>query len=310
MSRPPLPDHTLRYSAITANDILQNETVLVFAEATEERAQLPIWNQLLSAGLKIVLIKYHGDEEIVAEIDGTATSPISLRDEESLFQAFNFTRLLIDLSGLPHPIWAPILKMANNKQIPLRILYAEPKSYKFHESPSSSTIFDLSVNFDGLKPLPGFACLKGPLDENKCIFIALLGFEGNRPERLIYQIDPSPKLIPVVGVPGFVMEFPAYTIACNREVLDTYKANSEIQFAKASCPFEAYKVLKNIKRTYPDHYFYIAPVGTKPHSLGAILFALHHPDCTEIMYDNPIRKSGRTSGTGTIHIYDLTKSYQ
>jgi hypothetical protein len=307
---PPLPDHTLRFDKVTEADIALDETVLVFADATEDRAQLPIWNNIRSQNRKIILVKFYSNEEIIADIGGTHSHPVSVRDEEALFNLFNVPKLLIDLSGFPHFIWAPLLKMVYVKKIPTRVLYAEPEKYKLHASPSSSSIFDLSSNFDGLGPLPGFARLNGPEDETKCIFIALLGFEGNRPERILLQIDPTPKLIPVVGVPGFKLNFPAYTIACNRDVLENYRAYSEIHYAKASCPFEAFRVLNSIKKNYPGYYFYVAPVGTKPHSLGAILFALENPDCTEILYDNPVRKPGRTSGMGVIHIYDLSKNYQ
>ena len=54
---------------------------------------------------------------------------------------------------------------------------------------------------------------------------------------------------------------------------------------------------------------YIAPIGTKPHALGAICYALRNPDTTEIMYDNPIRKPGRTAGIGQMHVYMLKPSY-
>jgi hypothetical protein len=304
-----LPDHTLRFDKVSEADIYQDETVLVFADATEERAQIPIWNEIRAQNRNIILIKQHSGEEIIADIRGSHSQPVSVRDEEALFNLFNSPKLLIDLSGFPHFIWAPLLKMALAKEIPTRVLYAEPERYKLHASPSSSSIFDLSSNFEGLAPLPGFARLNGPENESKCIFIALLGFEGNRPERILLQIDPTPKLIPVVGVPGFKLNFPSYTIACNRDVLESYRAYSEIHYAKASCPFEAYKVLSSIKKSYPDHYYYVAPVGTKPHSLGAIMFALDNPDCTEILYDNPVRKPGRTSGRGVIHIYDLSKNH-
>jgi hypothetical protein len=308
---PPLPTHTLRYrSDLDEEDIYLDETVVLYEDATEDRALLPIWNKLqLQKTRKLVIIRFSNPntkEEITLKIDGQDQGPFSLRDESKIAEILNVKRLILDLSGLPHQIWAPLFKMSINYSIPTRVIYTEPEKYKLHPNPASSTIFDLSVSFDGLAPLPGFARLSGPEDESKCLFIPMLGFEGNRPERLLFDLDPPPKVIPVVGVPGFQMEFPAYTIACNRELIENSRSQSEIRWAKASCPFEAFDALDKIRNDYPEHYLYIAPVGTKPHSLAAVWFSIVNPNISEILYDNPVRKVGRADGIGVIHIYDFS----
>ncbi|MNG00824.1 hypothetical protein D3C84_837740 [compost metagenome] len=78
-----------------------------------------------------------------------------------------------------------------------------------------------------------------------------------------------------------------------------------MRYARASCPFEAFESLNKIRQDYPDHYMYLALVGTKPHALGAILFAIKNPETSEIMFDYPVKKSGRTQGIGVVHIYDF-----
>lgn len=108
-----------------------------------------------------------------------------------------------------------------------------------------------------------------------------------------------------MGVPGFQIEFPAYTISCNRNFLSEFRANTEIRHARASCPFEVIDALGKIRRDFQGHYMYLAPVGTKPHALGAIIFAAANEDDTEIMFDHPIRKVGRTGGVGLIHVYNF-----
>ncbi|KPB33941.1 Unknown protein sequence [Pseudomonas savastanoi pv. phaseolicola] len=35
------------------------------------------------------------------------------------------------------------------------------------------------------------------------------------------------------------------------------------------------------------------------------MFAIKHSDTTEIMFDYPVKKSGRTSGIGIVHVYDF-----
>ena len=53
----------------------------------------------------------------------------------------------------------------------------------------------------------------------------------------------------------------------------------------------------------PRSYMNIAMVGTKPHALGAVVFALDNEESTELIFDHPVKKPGRSSGVGTMHIY-------
>lgn len=296
---------TLRFRNLTPTDILTDEIVIVASDATEERGHLPIWNHFANNEPERIIFLTRLSRETFTAKFLADTKVIDLKDEVSIGNYLSQSRYLLDISGMPHHVWAPIIKVLCNKHIRTRVVYAEPASYKLHSSPASSALFDLSVRFEGLAPLPGFAKLSGPEDEDKCIFVALLGFEGDRPERLVLQIDPPPRVIPIVGVPGFQIEYPAYTISCNRDFLGSYRANSEIRFAHASNPFDVMRVLSDIRRDYADHYIYLAPVGTKPHALGAIIFAAANEDVSEVMFDHPIRKSGRTDGVGVIHIYDF-----
>ena len=299
-------EHTRRFKDLAIEDFLVDDKIVVAGNATETRGSLPIWPALRNRSPeKVVLVEPIGDEVVTVTTSEDEATRLSLRNSSQAESILKSEQLLIDVSGLPHHVWAPMLKAARRAATRLRVLYAEPKAYKFHPSPSSATLFDLSEEFGGIGPLPGFAHLSGPTNEQQTLFVPMLGFEGSRPESLLMHISPLPKIIPVVGVPGFQMHFPTYTIACNRELFVEYGAQTEIRLARASCPFEAYRVLTQIQRDYPDHYMYLAPVGTKPHSLAAVWFALDHPGSTEIIFDHPTRKTGRTVGVGTVHIYDF-----
>jgi hypothetical protein len=50
----------------------------------------------------------------------------------------------------------------------------------------------------------------------------------------------------------------------------------------------------------------IAPIGTKPHAIGSILFAINNPDIVELVYDHPVRKKQRTEGTARLHAYHVS----
>lgn len=309
MSSPLAPapnEHTRRYNSLAVDDLSDSTKVVVAGNASETRGSLEVWKNLRQKDPERVVMIEPAGEEIARVVSSQSESiEISLRDTAGLANLLASDQLLIDVSGLPHHVWAPLLRSSRDVTKELRVLYAEPESYRFHLSPSSSTLFDLSEEFRGIGPLPGFAHLSGPENEQKTLFVPMLGFEGSRPESLLMHINPPPKIIPIVGVPGFQMHFPTYTVACNRDLFLEQGVYSEIRLARASCPFEAFEVLQQIKRDYPDHYIYLAPVGTKPHSLAAVWFALENSDMTEIVFDNPTRKTGRTKGVGIIHIYDF-----
>ena len=302
-----IPMNTRRFINITQDDVAHVTRIFTADAATENRGQLQLWAHISRSDPdRVVWLDPIGREEMsIGSESGNPAGRVSLYDTEAIGDLFAGGPILIDISGLPHNVWASLLKAAQNSAVETHVLYAEPDSYKEHASPSSASYFDLSVRFEGLAPLPGFARLSGPPDESRCLFVALLGFEGNRPSYLVVQVDPVPKVIPIVGVPGFQLEYPSFTVACNRDFLDAHRAYEEIRLARASCPFEVLTQLRELHRDYPDHYLYIAPVGTKPHALGGVLYALERPDMTELMFDHPIRKAGRTSGVGVLHLFDL-----
>jgi len=303
---PSPPDHTRRYLSLTKEDLDPGATILFSMDATEQRARLPLWQDMCATTPeRCIVIERQEKEHVTVRCRGATAKDVSLLDDASLAELLFGDSIYLDISGLAHHVWAPLLRVAYQKRSTLKVVYIEPANYRPHPSPASSTAFDLSSAFGGLAPLPGFTRLSGPADETKTLFVAMLGFEGNRPERLALQMDSVERVIPVIGVPGFRLEYPAFTVACNRSFLEEYRAHGDIRYARASCPFEAFDTLAELQRDYPDHYMYIAPVGTKPHSLGAVWFALENPTVTELMYDHPVRKPGRTQGLGLTHIYDL-----
>lgn len=140
--------------------------------------------------------------EEIAVSDGIATSTISLRDDDSLTAAFASSgHLVLDISGLSHSTWASILRATRGRLRTLDAVYIEPESYRAHPSPVSPTVFDLSQSYQGLSPLPGFARLHPPADDEKTLLVTLLGFEGNRPTHLATQLEVEPRVVPVIGVP-------------------------------------------------------------------------------------------------------------
>lgn len=273
-------------------------------DALEERGGISIGTAKGSA----VESGFFVDQQLsdaVQVVSGDVRQTINLRDAGQI-QALLPTEdpVLIDISGLIHPVWTALVSAARARCSELWVLYAEPKSYRAHPSPASRSVFDLSTEIRGLSPLPGLATITGDEDYAESLFVPFLGFEGARAWYLAQELDSEPSVLPVVGLPGFQIDYPAMAISCNQDFLGDRRAFSAIRYARASCPFAAYEALAQIRADNPDAFLYVAPVGTKPHALGAVLFAQDH-DGVEIMYDHPVRKAQRTSGVGRVHAYRI-----
>lgn len=234
---------------------------------------------------------------------------IQLRDAASIvhfLEARQYSAIYLDITGLPHHIWAPILRAIRSRaQESAFCVYVEPGDYRFSPAPTEAAIFDLSESIKGIRPLPGFVSF--PAADSEFLFVPLLGFEGARFAYMLEDVQPRPRdVFPVVGVPGFRPEYPFYTYAGNRSKLSETKAWQNVRFAAANCPFSLYHVLDELSQVRSAQRMIVAPIGTKPHALGAILYCLDHPRETEVLYDHPVRKEKRTLGTSRVCLYDLS----
>ena len=212
----------------------------------------------------------------------------------------------LDITGLPHHIWAPVLRAGLTHTESLCVVYAEPAEYRFHPSPTPGQIFDLSERINGVAPIPGFASLTDERDQESFVFVPTLGFEGTRLAHMIEQVQPGDMVIPIVGVPGFRPEYPFYTFHGNQLPFHDTAIWKKVRFASANCPFSLYYTLEEIRDVHDGDRLKIAPIGTKPHALGAILFAITNEDTVELVYDHPIRKPTRTEGSARILIYHVS----
>jgi hypothetical protein len=248
----------------------------------------------------------------VAKINNDNAEEYQIRSQKQIlnfFNKLNYKRIYIDITGLDHSTWASLLRIALSSGREVVGIYAEPSDYKPSAIPTEGTIFDLSERIQGISPLPGFISLLEPPEEKVC-FIPMLGFEGARFAYLLECVQPlGEKVVPIVGVPGFRPEYPFHTYLGNRNILTESQSWRKIRFATANCPFSLFFLLREIHSEYKDHVLKIAPIGTKPHALGAVLYAISKNKIgpVELVYDHPIRKKGRTKGTSRLLAYDISK---
>jgi hypothetical protein len=231
----------------------------------------------------------------------------SLSQLTAFWQAVESKVLYLDITGLRHSTWAALLRgLKNTDGKRVRVVYVEPDDYRMNPRPTQNVIYDLSEKIEGIRPLPGFARFRR--DRNAGVFAPLLGFEGTRLQYLINQLEPSGQLIfPIVGVPGFRAEFPFITYWANRTALRESQAWRKVIFAPASCPFATLNVINQLRYEHKNRSIVLAPIGTKPQSLAAVISALQYPEQVEIVYDHPVRKAERTEGIKRLHVYEVTQ---
>ena len=211
--------------------------------------------------------------------------------------------LYIDITGLSHPTWAALIRAAIAARMEVRAVYVEPYRYKRSAAPLEGQIYDLSARIAGIAPMPGFARIATADDS---LFVPLLGFEGARFRHVIEQVQPShERIVPVVGIPGFKPWYVFETYLGNRAALEETSAWHHIEYVPANCPFSCFYLLQELARRNPVSILKVALIGTKPHALGAVMFALTSPNRIELIYDNPIRKEGRTDGLDRLLVYHV-----
>ena len=245
-----------------------------------------------------------------AEIGGSQMD-LQLRSGNQLrdfFLNIESNTIYIDITGLAHHVWAPLLRAAIHSSKEVYVVYVEPRTYTFSRTPTEAEIFDLSETIHGISPLPGFSVLSEPEDEESVLLVTFLGFEGHRLAYVLEQVQPpGKKIIPIIGVPGFIPVFPFHTYLGNKNILAPGTLHSEIRHIMANSAFDAFYILQQIAATYPDDALKIAPIGTKPHALGAILYTIWTDRSVEIVYDHPIRKPNRTLGSANILLYEVNQ---
>jgi hypothetical protein len=304
LSRPTLTDvYVTLDSFVPASD-----SAYVYGTSGEERcAHSDSWESLAS-DVSFIRVAQHQDEMFAVDV-GSEHFTVALRSSKQLaemWRRISRRRVYLDITGMDHKVWAPLLKSGLTLGLNVAVVYVEPGDYKFNPNPREGDIFDLSTRISGIAPLPGFAFL-GEVDEQYVHLVPLLGFEGIRFKHIVEQMQPdNSRIIPIVGVPGFRPEYPFFTYDGNRPVLEETSAWSRVRYARANCPFSLFYVLDDIAASHPWATLKIALIGTKPHAVGAVLYALLGGRTVELIYDHPIRKPERTSGSARVLVYHVS----
>ncbi len=285
--------------------IPEKNSTYIYGFSAEERSKSV--NELIAKHKDVKFVRVEEKSKDVI-LDISSAKEYSLRSAQSIFEfltLYNSPTLYIDSTGLNNRICASLLnnafKYINELSISnIKVIYVEPETYDIKRFRTEGVYHDLSERIEGIEPLPGFATIIPPEDE-ETEFVALLGFEGGRFTYVLENIQPSrDNVFPVIGVPGFRVEYPFIAYWGNRIPLEAMNTWRNIKYAAANSMVEVYDILDKILQESANKKLKVAPIGTKPHAIGAILFAIKNPSQVELIYDNPIRKKQRTDGVGKV----------
>jgi len=222
-------------------------------------------------------------------------------------QTLSFKNYYIDATSLG---FAEILLILHNLNevrtgINIVIIYAEPKEYKKEKKTPFGDSFDLTKVAGDFKKIPPYSLLIDSSTSSKAILVPFLGFENNRLGRIMESDDGAryKKYIPILGLPAFHPSWENISLQRHHQEL---KNITDIKFSPASNPYETYQVLDNIYKNSFNPTLVLAPIGTKPHAIGAIIFLINKKEVDiniGLTYDFPKKKENRTDGIGNIYEY-------
>ena len=293
------------------NIVLEDNSLYIYAHDPEDRsdycAQQLILNNSHTTFKEVI---FNDNDDTICFV-GNESSIISLHSKNQiavLLSPFKNSIIYLEVTGLSCRVAAPLMRYAMDNQLEMRIVYAEPYAYRLNEFQRIGIHRDLCETVNGIKPLPGLTNIL-PHRESP-LFVVLLGFEGGRFSQIIQNQNPDKERItPVLGVPGYRINYPYISMWGNRNQIKNTDSWQNIKFAEANSIVDIYTMLNRLSYDNRDPEIVIAPIGTKPHAIGAILYSIEHPEKVEIIYDNPKRSVHRTDGIGKVLMCNITKLF-
>lgn len=236
---------------------------------------------------------------------------ISLRDLTKSKIFHNYRNILIDSTSLDFPELLYLLYAINNSSdySIITILYIEPQSYRKTASGIDEE-FTLSEDRSNFSSLPLFSI--NSANKDKTTLLTFLGFENSRLGQILKSDDGNlyTHFLPYIAVPAYQAGWE--NISLNKH-LDYFNINNnDLKLYPSNNP---YKIIKDLDKVSILHKnLVIAPLGTKPSTIGAIIFLINNIKKNNIekqigaIYDYPIKSKDRSNGIGNIYTYTLSKS--
>lgn len=287
---------------------IEGGSLYLFGHDSEERSHACAdFVKAKQSDVTVLELEYVDKDKM--HIVGSRNPDIPLGSQKAimeLIQMYNCRYIYIDVTGMNVRIAAALLLRIDNSNTEIHVVYAEPQKYNLEQYHKEGKDNEWAGVIDGIMPLPGFSNFADPNAE--FFFCVFLGFEGGRFSHLLKEMQPMEELIiPVFGIPGFRIEYPYNAYWSNRKGLKDTDSSSNVKYASANSIVDAYMLLNRIKKESDNKKIIIAPIGTKPHTIAAIAFAIKNFNNVEIVYDNPKKIESRSEGIGIILDCNMSK---
>lgn len=216
--------------------------------------------------------------------------------------------LLIEATSLNCPEILYLLRAVRAEGIKkVSFLYLEPKEYRrtLKGRLTDHRDYDLSHN-RRFQSVHGFMANLTEIPKGQAVFF--LGYEKSRLGQVLEQeetLQDWPKSA-VFGVPAFESSWEIDSITNNVQHL--CNSSYDVKYAAAASVEAAYRLLNGLLHDdKTESPVVVAPLGTKPHMIGASLFLIEHNeyDRAVLLYDHPIRVAGRSMDVKRWHLYDV-----
>lgn len=284
-------------------DFLDNNITLVIANPSQEERKNCIYEKYWEKK-SLVSIRYTNDKFILCNpSDRVATNKCATYDTLGKvlisFPNINVKNVLIDITSLQHVTIACLLRKLLTEIKPARVFltYAKPENYIKEDV----EMYEFSTDFTSPSAIPGFAsCSKQ--DE---VLVPFLGFEGMRLKNIIGDEHYS-DINPIVGFPSDDPMWQFETLRHCKDAIVEQGAQLKIRKCKADSIYDAYFELERVALDY-NKPLVIAPLGTRPHFVATVIYALKHKRDCRIIYDNAIEKSNYTQGIRNIKVYHISR---
>ena len=257
--------------------------------------------------ITVIELEYVENDEM--HIVGSSCPNIPLGSKKAiteLIQSFGHKRVYIDVTGMNVRISSALLLRLSSTDLEIHAIYTEPQKYLSEQYHKEGEDHEWAGEIDDIKSLPGFLNFANSNEE--FIFCVFLGFEGGRFTHMLREMQPMEDLtVPIFGIPGFRIEYPYNAYWSNRKGLMETESAANVKYASANSIVDAYMLLNRIHKGDKSKKMIVAPIGTKPHTIASIAFAITHFNNVEIAYDNPKKTEPLAEGIGLILDCNITK---
>jgi hypothetical protein len=189
----------------------------------------------------------------------------------------------IDISTFPRDALLLTLRALSLMEQPrtIRLIYTEPARY---------IITQLRAGLRQVKTVPTYVA---PYHADREIrLIIFLGFERDRALGLWESVEPH-ETIAIIGRPAYHDEWAGEAERINAALLSRLPA-SNIRHVDPRDPFATSTLLESILidgGLWMKHNYYVAPLGTKPETVGLSYYWLKNPGTSTVIYASPIERN-------------------